>query len=374
MSRIVDTDSKRATTRKLGPSSRSDNKPKNVANNTVSVSFRKTRPSKASVRKAVILKNSRLSKTPVPAFDAADQNYIDAIGNPFGSEGETHFTEYENLRVPDNQNPRTGIVTIHLMGTVQCNTGDDHYFYLTKPQTNQPVVLYDANGPAAGNYPTANTVLDQSAIQTWIAANVKSFRYVAAGLRVNISSSVDTSGGALRGGLDSTNPYYTGPAYSSFATLADELEIEQYAVSRGMTVRWYPQVAGDFDFEAPAVNSIANTSANCAYWNENGSPRIYVSSATTGTTLMVEAVVYLEVQPMNMAGYVWGLARSPCSQYWDTIVRIIRDPHLFPTVTEGHSFKSFFSAVGKYSKNALEWLIQNGPKMLQIGSMIGSLM
>lgn len=373
MSHLVDTDSKRATTRKLGPATRSD-KAKTVNNTTTSISFRKTRPSKAATRNAILLRNKRLTKQPVPAFDRDDETYIDAIGNPFGSEGETHFTQYENLRVPDNQNPRTGVVTIHLMGTVQCNTGDDHYFYITKPQTNQPVVLYDACGPTAGAVPIANNILDSSAIQLWIAANVKSFRFVAAGLRVNLSSSIDTAGGTLRGGLDCTNPYYTGPAYSMFSQLADELEVEQYAVARGMTVRWYPQVAGDFDFEVPAVNSIANNSSNCAYWNENGSPRIHLSNATTGTTVMVEAIIYLEVQPSNLSGYVWGLARSPSSQYWDTIIRIIRDPKLFPVVTEGHSFKSFFNAVGKYSKNALEWLMQNGPKMLQIGSMIGSLM
>jgi non-ribosomal peptide synthetase component E (peptide arylation enzyme) len=187
---------------------------------------------------------------------------------------------------------------------------------------------------------------------------------VAAGLRANLGSGSSVSGGALRGGLDETSPKLAA-GYSTYAELMNNLELQQNSVEEGMTVRWVPQTEDDYNFQnfaTTANGALSPDPADESYWGPNGSPRILITGGVTGTTLLIEAIVYLEVSPRSIQDYVWGLRRSPSSSQWATIVALTRDNSLFPTIAQGHSFKSFFDAMGRMTKKAIGWLLENGPK------------
>jgi hypothetical protein len=180
---------------------------------------------------------------------------------------------------------------------------------------------------------------------------VTGVRVVGAGLKVKVISGGDNLCGILQGGLQAT-PLKT--VNVNWSDIENALPDPIYSAEEGITVRWIPSGASDYEFR-PLVGFDE--------LQPYDSPSVVFSGGITdGTTISVEAIMHLEYT--MTVDYMPGSAMSPISLEWQMIKALVSDPELQPYVTKGHSFRDLFRTAAARSREIAKIVDKYGPKVV----------
>lgn len=292
-------------------------------------------------------------------FNWQEKSYIEVVTNPFGHShdgygiGNTHAG-----RVPDASGADTVALTITSNYSYNGATGTRGVIKLCN--------LFDGRvdgirigHSAAVAAPTGNVVAQYHQLA---AADplILQWRIVGMGLKVNPVSGADNEIGVLQGGITRVGVTTTAvPAYNNYTTLTRELETERIPIKYGMTVRWIPQGNKDFEFQDWA-DYPTDWGTDETNWR---APTIYFDGITANVTLEISAVVHFEaITGPGISPFA--ITQSPTSPKWAIIHALVTKQEFAPIVTEGRSFKSFFTKAGRLIGSIASWIARNAPHIV----------
>lgn len=297
-----------------------------------------------------------------PTFNQAEQDYIEAVSNPFGKQG-SQYNMGMGAKIVDPSGSKTLAITLMASATVNGGGGEERG--ITKicfPNVTDDVAFRTHWSNGAGT-PTNTTVANWTNF-AMVRPNIQNYRIVGMGLKITCTSNGQNVGGHLQGGLTTAETYPGG--YLAFTVLTPELEFTKLSTDDGMTVRWTPQAGGDMLYHPLA----AAVPAGRDLWR---APCIYHQGLLANSVLLVEAVMHLEVDFPEQAS-PFPLLSSPTSTKWLLIYAMVTNPNLAPIVTKGQSFSSFFTASGLLLRKIIRWIYANQGALLSIGRGVSMLM
>lgn len=320
--------------------------------------FKKSRPKRPKYA-------TMIRGRPIPSFNHFERAYIETVTNPFGHT-EDGIGLPRGGRIPDssgiNTIPATLTANMTITGGAALTEGLIKICKLNDTRTVGIWNTYSVGGLAT---PTAEQTTTFHQIAQ-LDPMVNRFRIVGMALKCFAISPPDVTSGALQGGNCSEKLKTGAAAYTAYANAAAETEVERLPVKKGMTVRWSPGDLGDCLFTKWAVRADHEDTD----WR---APTIYFQGLAVGTVLEVMAIVHIEVEA-GMVETPFPLTPSPVSDKWSLLYSIVTHPDFAPIVTEGASFKSFFSNIGKFFGKVGKWLFKHRGHILPVATHIGKML
>lgn len=299
----------------------------------------------------------------VPVLTAEERAYVDTVTNPFGHySGQSSYNAYRGGRICDESGIPTFPAKYHCDLTFAGSTGTSFVAKICKPAKDNALgirVCY-SNG---GVKPTG--AIDVNWVEgTAIAAMIRKYRVVGMGLKVICVSGSENEVGTLRAGNSEVITQVAVDNWNNYADFAGEMEEEKIAVKDGITVRYTPMDTSGYAF-VDLVNATA--------WHEDEwrAPTINCAGLSTNTTVLIQAILHLEIY-CGGRETPFSVTASPISTRWPLLVSLVTHPEFAPVVTVGHSFKSFFTGMGRFVKRVANWIVNKAPVITKIASTVAS--
>jgi hypothetical protein len=322
---------------------------------------RRARKRNAAKRRARASAPPRVVRAPIhntvakPDLNEAERLYLEAVTNPFGHSPGGGSSPPVGAKVLDTVTRMTVPLTCIRSSTHEVNVATTHFAFKLKFP-----MQYAASAPLAnvGHQSGYSTTVGQfDGIDDFDTVNyqllrdhVTNVRVVGAGLKVNVTCGGDNVSGYFVGGNQAV-PLIVTNVGSTSTLIADRLPDIGYPAEDGITVRWTPGDARDYEMKTPAEYGIN------AYYD---SPTVlFQGGIVGGTTFVVESVIHLEIEVS--VDYCPGASRSPVSLSWQLIQALAGDDSLQPLVTKGHSFRDLFRTSAARIKHIQEMIKRYGP-------------
>jgi hypothetical protein len=250
--------------------------------------------------------------------------------------------------IPDGANGNCFLVTLRGVGSFSgatASAGVVQLMGLNRADTsslNPCVYCFTGGTPTtASSSPTAAATYFSSDTDTILAPIIIStskIRLISAGMKINVTSSTDTSSGTLIPYLCSSSLMAGSGAYNTYGTALTERLQPTFTVKEGVTIR--RRFDTQFNsFYTPAVAPYSSGNTVSAVGNM---PAVLFTGLASTTTLQIEFIMHYEVRVA--VPHPFPVVQPKAEPDFGSLAQWT---NAFPLVTKGHSFIGLASILAK---------------------------